>query len=68
MGGKVKYVIQYSRSEDEKDYYITDTTRRNDFYVHSIKEVERITGITFFPLLPIDVSEVVKSKADLKDW
>ncbi len=46
----------------------TDTTKRNDLYINTINEVERITGITFFPHLPSDVSEVVKSKADLKDW
>lgn len=46
----------------------TDTSRRKDFYVNSIKEVERITGITFFPLLPREISDVIKSKADIKDW
>lgn len=46
----------------------TDTSRRNDLYVNNIKEVERITGITFFPLLPSDISEEVKSKANLNDW
>ena len=46
----------------------TDTSRRKDLYVNSIKEVERITGITFFPLLPNNVSEAVKSNANLKDW
>ena len=46
----------------------TDSSNRNDLYVNRIKEVERITGITFFPLLPSDVSEIVKSKANLKDW
>ena len=46
----------------------TNTSKRNDFYVNSIKDVERITGITFFPFLPSDISEAVKSKASLKDW
>ena len=46
----------------------TDTAKRNDLYVNTISEVERITGITFFPLLPKDISKSVKSKADLKDW
>jgi endonuclease G len=46
----------------------TDTSRRKDFYVNSIKEVERITGITFFPLLPRDIADDIKSKADIKDW
>lgn len=46
----------------------TDTSRRNDLYVNSISEVERITGMTFFPTLPKETSESVKSKANLKDW
>ena len=46
----------------------TDTSRRKDLYVNSIKEVERITGITFFPLLPEDISEAVKTIANLEDW
>lgn len=46
----------------------TDTSRRNDFYVNSIYEVERITGMTFFPNLPKEISEEVKSQANLKDW
>ena len=46
----------------------TDTTKRNDLYVNTICEVERITGITFFPTLSKMISEEIKSKADLKDW
>lgn len=46
----------------------TDTSRRNDLYVNSINEVERITGMTFFPNLPEEVSKEVKSQANLKDW
>lgn len=46
----------------------TDTARRKDLYVNSIKEIERITGITFFPLLPKDISEAVKTIANLEDW
>jgi endonuclease G len=46
----------------------TDTSRRKDLYVNSIKEVERITGITFYPLLPKDILEAVKTIANLEDW
>lgn len=46
----------------------TDTSRRKDLYINSIKEVERITGITFFPLLSKEISDAVKSRANLKDW
>jgi endonuclease G len=46
----------------------TDSSRRNDLYINTISEVERITGITFFPTLTEDVANAVKSQADLKDW
>lgn len=46
----------------------TDTTKRNDLYVNTISEVERITGMTFFPSLPNDIADSIKSQANLKDW
>ena len=46
----------------------TETTRRNDLYINSIREVERITGMTFFPNLPKEIAESVKSQANLRDW
>lgn len=46
----------------------TDTSRRNDLYVNTISEVERITGMTFFPSLPKDIADSVKSQANLEDW
>ena len=46
----------------------TDTSRRNDLYVNTISEVERITGMTFFPMLTKEVAATVKSQANLKDW
>jgi endonuclease G len=46
----------------------TDTSRRNDLYVNTISEVERITGMTFFPTLSKEVAATVKSQANLKDW
>ena len=46
----------------------TDTTKRNDLYVNTISEVERITGITFFPTLSKELADSVKSQANLKDW
>lgn len=46
----------------------TDGGRSKDFYVNSISQVERITGMTFFPNIPQANVESVKSKADLKEW
>ena len=46
----------------------TDGNTKKDLYVNTIHEVERITGITFFPHLPKALEDSVKNKADLSDW
>lgn len=46
----------------------TDGSKAKDFYVNSISQVERITGITFFPTLPKDIAKSVKSNTDLNAW
>ena len=46
----------------------TDGSKAKDFYVNSISQVERITGMTFFPNIPKDIAESVKAKADLNEW
>ena len=46
----------------------TATSGKRDNYVNSIHEIERITGMTFFPNIPKEVAESVKSQANLKDW
>ena len=46
----------------------TDGNKKKDLYVHSINQIERITGYTFFPHLSPSVTELVKSKGDLKEW
>jgi len=37
-------------------------------YVNSVDEVERITGIDFFPALPDDIETKVEASANLADW
>ena len=37
-------------------------------YVNTVDEVERITGIDFFPSLPDDVENKVEAKANIDDW
>ena len=37
-------------------------------YVNTVDEVERITGIDFFPSLPDDVENNVEAKANIDDW
>lgn len=39
-----------------------------DSYVNSVDEVERITGIDFFPSLPNEVEEKVEATYDLRLW
>ncbi|WP_294634925.1 DNA/RNA non-specific endonuclease [uncultured Bacteroides sp.] len=39
-----------------------------DAYTNTVDEVERITGIDFFPALPDDVERAVEASYDLKDW
>jgi endonuclease G len=46
----------------------TEGNRRKDMYVNSISQVERITGMNFFPNLPSDISFMVKNGADIKSW
>ena len=46
----------------------TDGNRKKDLYVNSIKQVERVTGMTFFPHLKGSVAKAVKNGASLDDW
>ncbi len=46
----------------------TDGNRKKDLYVNSIKQVERVTGMTFFPNLSDDVKDKVKNSANIDDW
>jgi len=46
----------------------TDGNRKKDLYVNSIKQVERVTGITFFPHLPGAVKDKIKNRANIDDW
>lgn len=39
-----------------------------DSYMNTVDEVERITGIDFFPALPDDVEQMVESRADIELW
>ena len=46
----------------------TDGTRKNDLYYNSIDQVERITGIDFFPSLPDDLENKVEATCDIDEW
>ena len=46
----------------------TAGTKKRDLYFNSIDQVERITGIDFFPSLPDDIEVEIESKLDLDQW
>lgn len=49
-------------------YKNTSGNHPMDAYVNSIDQVERITGIDFFPSLPDDIEREVEARYRLADW
>lgn len=49
-------------------YKNTSGNRSKDSYVNTVDEVERITGIDFFPSLPDNVEKNVEATADIANW
>jgi endonuclease G len=46
----------------------TDGNRKRDLYYNSIDQVERITGIDFFPTLPDELKDSIESNVDMNLW
>lgn len=46
----------------------TDGNRKKDFYVNSIRQVERVTGYKFFPKLDVVIKEKVFEMSDIDNW
>ncbi len=46
----------------------TEGTKKRDQYVNTVDEVERITGIDFFPALPDEIENEVEAYANIDDW
>lgn len=42
--------------------------KKRDQFVNTVDDVERITGMDFFPALPDSVEDVVEAYANLDDW
>lgn len=42
--------------------------KKRDNYVNTVDEVERITGIDFFPALPDSIEDKVEAYSNIKDW
>ncbi len=43
-------------------------TKKKDLYFNSIDQVERITGLDFFPALPDSIENEVEAHANIDDW
>ena len=46
----------------------TEGNKKKDLYYNSVDQVERITGIDFFPALPDDIESEVEARANINDW
>lgn len=42
--------------------------KKKDQFINTVDDVERITGMDFFPALPDSIEDVVESYANLNDW
>lgn len=45
-----------------------DGKKKRDQFVNTVDEVERITGIDFYPALPDSIEDIVESYSNLDDW
>ena len=43
-------------------------TKKKDQYINTVDEVERITGIDFYPALPDEIENDVEAYSNLEDW
>ena len=43
-------------------------SKKRDSFINTVDDVERITGIDFFPALPDDIEDEVEAHANIKDW
>lgn len=46
----------------------TNGNNKRDLYYNSIDQVERITGIDFFPALPDELEKIIESDVDMNLW
>lgn len=46
----------------------TEGKKKKDLFVNTVDDVERITGMDFFPALPDDIENEVEAHADLSVW
>lgn len=46
----------------------SDGNKKKDMYVNSLEQVERLTGLHFFPQLNPDIRKLVEDHADINEW
>jgi endonuclease G len=42
--------------------------KKRDQFINTIDDVERITGIDFYPALPDEVENAVEANSNVNDW
>ena len=42
--------------------------KKRELYINTVDEVEKITGIDFFPALPDDIENEVEAYSNRNDW
>jgi endonuclease G len=66
-----KVVLYYNGAKSKGIGFIcrnTETKRNKDLYVNSIDQVERVTGMDFFPSLPDNIEIMVEKQRDIANW
>ena len=46
----------------------TEGSKKRDLYYNTVDEIERITGLDFFPSLPDDIENKIESRRNMRDW
>lgn len=42
--------------------------KKSDIYYNTVREVERLTDMDFFPMLPDKLEDLIETHADIKEW
>ena len=68
--GKLTYALYMMAQKRTFGFIVRNTegNKKRDLYYNSVDQVERITGIDFFPVLPDDIEDEVEADANIKDW
>ena len=66
----IGFVCRNEKEAAAQTGYVKNGKKRpkRELYVHSVDEVERITGYDFFPSLPDDIESEVEARADPDEW